>query len=53
MLNLDGSTDSTNGANVLCGWFGPGEGPGAAVVLGDVALDRDLEIDHDFEGAAS
>ena len=35
----------------LVGGFGPGEGLGVGVVLGDVAMDRRLEVDDGVEGA--
>ena len=53
MTHSDGSCESSDSADYLCGWFGPGEVPSAAVVLGNVALDGGLEIDHAREGAAS
>jgi hypothetical protein len=36
----------------LVGRFGPDEGPGIVIVLGDVAVGRGLEVDDRVEAAA-
>ena len=43
---------SADGYEDVGGGLGPDEGPSAPMVLGDVALDRRLQVDAAGEGAA-